>query len=1181
MLKKSLIGFVVLLAVLLGGALIAPSFVDWNARLPEIAAQVKSATGRDLTIDGRLEVSILPAPTLTARGVKLGNAAGGVAAQMAELEAVEVRVALLPLLSGQVQVERIRLVKPKINIETYADGRTNLEFQAAPAEPAATPAPTTSMGNGNGEGGGEGEGGSGLGVRLDHFEIVDATVVYQDVAKGSVERIEGLTTTLRASSLQGPFEAEGEVRLRGVPLSFEASLGQIIKGRTIPITALIKAPGGARAQINGAAFEVETAPRFKGKAQVEGSNLAALLNAVTGGDGAPPAMSQAFGLNAEVNASAKDVTLSELALSLGTMRVAGQAEIALAQGVSFNVELKAQRIDVDALLGDVGATSSSSAGASKNAVATAQPVGGGEEAQAQADAGFSLPKDMNGMVSLTVDAVTFKGGVVNDVRLNVELADGELALSQFQLQAPGVTDVALFGFVKPKAGKPHFSGDLEVVSADPKGFTDWLGVQMPDGISSRLKRVVLKTKVSADPTQVTLSAIDLTGDRTQVKGGVTVALRARPSFGADLVVDALNLDTYTNGGGAATAGAAAAAGATAAEPAKSQMAQAVDMAGMWAATKALNDFDANLKVRVGSLTTNGRTLKDVAVDGTLYAGALDLRHVKVGDVLGASANLGGKFSGFGSVPEMSGVKTEIKIANANATANALNITGLPKNLGAVTLNAQADGSLLTPKLNATVAALGGNFGANGKLSLLPIGFGWDGQVTAKHGDAVKLMAALGYVPAGPLGALDVKANLKSDGATHTLSALQGSIGETALAGQVVTKTGGAKPNVVADLQTGALDIQRFLARSDNRADATPPVRNPLLVFASTRVEPEIAQASSRVDQRWSREPFDLSVLNSVDGELTLKSEALQFGDYRLDNADIHATVLAGVMTADRVVGQLFGGPVSGTAVVRADGNPTLTTTLKLDAMDVGRAVQAVTGKGLATGKLGLDMNFIASGASAADLVSSLNGAGGMNITSLDVKQGGTGTALAPVIGLVAAMNQIALPVGGAGKTKDGLADLSLAFDIKDGVADAKNLALTSAFGTGTGKGTVDIAAWAIDFAGNMTVEPNVLTSLLSKGRIGKQEVPFSLKGALDKPGVKLGVAPAGGAATGGAPADPVQNLLQQVLPGVIPQKQPSQPTPQPQPQPQEGTLAPPPSQQPAPQQPLSPEDMLKKLMQGL
>lgn len=1225
-LKKILIGTGVLLVVVLGAALVAPSFIDWNARLPDITRQVKSATGRDLAVDGRLELRVLPTPMLTARGVKLGNVPDGQARYMATLDAVEVRVALMPLLSGEVQVERIRLVKPTFTIEKYADGRTNLEFQggdgtrARSAEPQSVEDGTT--------GATAQPGGAGLGVRLDNFEIIDGTVLYHDVATGTRETVEDITAQLRAASLEGPFDAQGEARVRGVPLAFEVSLSQIIAGRTIPINARINAPGGTVVEVSGAALELELAPRFKGKVKIEGRNLADLVKAATGDTGTLGILAHDFALEGAVNATASSGELSELELRLADTRATGLVTAGWAEGVDFNVDLKATRFDADAFLTMAGngaarpansqADKAAPDGAGNSAIAPAPPKNGA------AGAGFALPQGVTGVVALSVDAVTLKGGLMRDVRLNAELADGELTLSQFQLQAPGVTDLALFGFVKPQDGQPRFNGDLEIFTADPSGLAAWLGVQVPDGVAGRVKRVSLKSKVSADQDQVTLSNLALTGDRTQVTGGVTVALRARPSFGADLSIDGLNLDTYKNGNGV-NGTAQKSTPKDAAQPQQppadqSQVAQAMDLAATWAAVGALNDFDANLKVTLGNLTTGGRMVKNLAFDGTLYAGTLDLRALSVGDVAGASAKLAGRFAGFGGVPEMTGVTLKSQVKDANAAAAAFGVAGLPKGLGAIALDATAEGSLLKPRFTSQVSALGGTYNAAGRFSLLPIGFGYEGQISAKHPDAAKMLSRLGYVPTEPLGDLDVTAGLKTDGASHELADIKGHIGKTDLAGQVRARTGGAKPHVAADLQTGALDIKAFLAKSDKRAAVGPARakrtavrdagRNPLLVLAAydapapkvpaelaPELAPELAQAGDAVDKRWSREAFDLTALNALDGELTLKSLSIRFGDYQLDNADIHATLEGGVMTADRVAGLLFGGPVSGTAVVRASGAPTIQSTLKLDAMDVRRAVQAVAGKDLAAGKLGLNLNFAADGTSPADLVSSLAGAGDLSIAALDVKEGGTGTALAPVIGLVGAMNQFALPTAGKSKPKSGLADLALSFDLQGGVADVKNLTLNSAFGTGTGAGKVDIAGWGIDFAGNMTVEPNLLTTLLSKGRVSAQEVPFSLTGRLDKPGVKLAVQPAGAtsATPGGVPSttkDAVQELLQRALPGVIPapkqqpQQQPqTQPAPQPAPQQQDGTIAPPPPQQnQAPsetQKPLSPEEMIRQLMQGL
>lgn len=1215
--KKFLIGVVVVVAVLAGIAIIGPSFIDSNALKQQATAQVRAATGRDLTIGGDLQISIFPSPTLTANAVTLTNAAGAAEDNMVSLKAVEVRVALMPLLSGQVQVERIRLVGAVVNIEKFADGRTNLEFQPQPQAQAQNETGSTSSSapqvsataETNTPSGANGAGGAGMNIRLDNFELVDSRLIYRDDTTGTVERIDGIDAMLRAVSLNGPFEAKGQARVRGVPLAFEVSLGQIIKERTVPVNAVVNAPGGARAQVTGAVLNMESTPRFRGKIKVQGENLAQLLNAALGAPTAPPLLGQTFALDSAVDASGADVGLSELEIQLGKSRVTGSVQAVLSEGVSFDVKLKSALIDVDEML-KMAASQTPNApqtkaapGAQETAAASPAPAVSTKDAPASTKAEpFAFPSDVRGTVQVTVDAVAVNGGLVNDVRLVAELADGELALSQFQAMAPGVTEVGVFGFARPKEGVLRFEGDVDVTCADPSSLTAWLGVKLPPGVAERVKRVTYKSKVMADAKQVVVSGLNVTADKSTLAGGVTLALRKRLSFGADLALNEINLDTYLNGG--AHTGAAPAQGtskqtpsAAASPSAASTMAQDVaDMADAWNALSALNDFDANLKVRVGTLVQDGKTLKNLSLDGTLYAGALTLRSLQLGDFQGASANLSGTFSSFGKIPEMAKVKVTAKVKDAQKLATDFGAAGLPKGLKAVALNGTAEGSVLKPRFDAQVNALDGDFGAKGSFSALPIAFGFDGTVSARHPNVDTLLNALdlGFNPTGPLGALDLKAQLTTDGKTHKVTQLKSTLGGTAINGDILANTGGGtggtKPHVTANLQTGVLALDRFLPKAQGKAHLDTPSNK---VASKWGKRPEgsnvlyvsfdndqLAAATAKVNERWSRERFDLSALNMLDGDFSLMSEAIQFGDYALTSADIHASVKDGVLTADKITGAVFGGPLNGTATVRASGTPTVTSNIKLDALKVREAVQAVAKQDLASGNLSMNMAFKATGLSPADLVGSLGGAGSLNISQLDVKKGGKGSALSGVLGLVAAMNQLSL----GSKTGNGLADLALAFDVQDGVATTREMKLTSAMGNGTGSGTVDIAGWGIDVAGNMTVEPNLVTSLLSKGRIGRQQLPFAVKGALDNPAVNLGLNKASTGSDPGAPQqklDPLRSLLQNALPGA---KAPQQDSPV-NPQQPDGTLAPPPpaadlAPAPKPQKP-SAQDLIQKLMKGL
>ena len=61
MIKKILIGLGVLIGLLLVAILVGPHFVDWNRYLKStITTAAKDATGRDLTIEGNIALSILP-----------------------------------------------------------------------------------------------------------------------------------------------------------------------------------------------------------------------------------------------------------------------------------------------------------------------------------------------------------------------------------------------------------------------------------------------------------------------------------------------------------------------------------------------------------------------------------------------------------------------------------------------------------------------------------------------------------------------------------------------------------------------------------------------------------------------------------------------------------------------------------------------------------------------------------------------------------------------------------------------------------------------------------------------------------------------------------------------------------------------------------------------------------------
>ena len=128
-----------LLLLLVAAAIILPLVVDPNDFKDEISQAVESKTGRVLTIEGDIGLSVFPWLGLEIGPTSLSNAPGFSAAPFAGMDEVQVRIKLLPLLRKELEMDTVVLKGLQVSLETDAQGKTNWEDLAGagvPAEPA-------------------------------------------------------------------------------------------------------------------------------------------------------------------------------------------------------------------------------------------------------------------------------------------------------------------------------------------------------------------------------------------------------------------------------------------------------------------------------------------------------------------------------------------------------------------------------------------------------------------------------------------------------------------------------------------------------------------------------------------------------------------------------------------------------------------------------------------------------------------------------------------------------------------------------------------------------------------------------------------------------------------------------------------------------------------------------------
>jgi AsmA protein len=208
--KKAAVILLGIVVLVIGAALVVPFLIPTETYTRQLEAQVQRATGRDLKIEGPVQVSLLPRLAIEVTDVRFANAPGASQADMVRLRLLQAELRIWPLLTGSVEVDRFVLVEPVIHLEIDPQGRPNWEFgeppaeaPRAPEEPAEPGAPTLPVTD----------------LRLGDIRIENGSLTFFDATSGAREQLHGIAMSVRLPDIRSPFEAEGALRYKDQPVT--------------------------------------------------------------------------------------------------------------------------------------------------------------------------------------------------------------------------------------------------------------------------------------------------------------------------------------------------------------------------------------------------------------------------------------------------------------------------------------------------------------------------------------------------------------------------------------------------------------------------------------------------------------------------------------------------------------------------------------------------------------------------------------------------------------------------------------------------------------------------------------------------------------------------------------------------------------------------------------------------
>lgn len=302
-------------------------------RIAKIAAdQLRTFTGRDVSISGKVGLTFWPVLGVSADGLEVGNARWSEQGPMLSATQAAIGVDAMSLLRGEIRITKIEAVSPTIRLDQRKDGRASWQFSDASGQAQIATSTTPER--------------AARPISIERLQITDATLIY-DAEGADLVTYSGVDLTLDWPDRLGAADIQARMRATEEPVDVSATIGGFagfITGQVQPVEMLISTDAGS-VRLNGRA---STEGAVAGDVTIKTDDTARFLAAL-----GVPGITLPQGLGRSIDARTqltltpdRRLALRDMTADLGGNKIGGAADISLNGVPQINAQLDAGALDL-------------------------------------------------------------------------------------------------------------------------------------------------------------------------------------------------------------------------------------------------------------------------------------------------------------------------------------------------------------------------------------------------------------------------------------------------------------------------------------------------------------------------------------------------------------------------------------------------------------------------------------------------------------------------------------------------------------------------------------------------------------------------------------------------------------------------------------------------------------------
>ncbi|MEP4767775.1 MAG: AsmA family protein [Roseibium sp.] len=473
-------------------ALVGPFFIDWTVYRSTFETYAGRVLGHRVTVLGEADLRLLPAPSIRFSDVRVGEAED----PLLVVSEFKMRVELPPLLKGEFRVIDMEMDRPHLVLSLDEDGRLDWLTAMKSEGTLAKLSPED--------------------VALERLTIRNGALSIIDARSGETHRVDRGNLEVSARSLAGPFKAAGSLTLNDAPYSVSFATGKAqeqtglrIKGEVTP------ANWPVNFSFDGMLGQSDAAPSFAGDFDIASVSI-------------DEENQDIWSIDGQFAADIAEIKIPEFEFRYGPedkrLSMSGNSDLIYAGEKRFVVRAKSKQVDLDRLF-----------------------AGGPQEPADLDDAGDRLISvlksvplpSIDGVVSMDVPAVVVGGGIVQNVRLDLETMLGGWRVARLAGRLPGRTTITTQGDLGLEP-EMTYRGAISVKSDQPGSFFSWW--QQQDTGVTTIDPVALEGRLNLLPDGAALDNLRLTLSGADAHGGLAFRRPRSGNSEFSLSLDAEKLD---------------------------------------------------------------------------------------------------------------------------------------------------------------------------------------------------------------------------------------------------------------------------------------------------------------------------------------------------------------------------------------------------------------------------------------------------------------------------------------------------------------------------------------------------------------------------------------------------------------------------------------------------------------